>query len=210
MLSVPIMALLDPRLAPVPQLLVVIPLALAMAWRERRDLDLTGVGWIIAGRVPGAAIGVALLVVATQTTLDVAIAVITLVGVTIIASGYHVPQTRATKFGAGALSGTTGLVASIGGPPIALLYSREEGPTVRATLASVFTIGLAISVTARAAAGLITRDDVVVALIIFPALVAGYLVSGTLKDRIRPHTLRRWILGLSTVAALALLVRAFA
>ena len=33
MVSVPLLSLIDPRLAPVPQLLVSLPLALAMAWR---------------------------------------------------------------------------------------------------------------------------------------------------------------------------------
>jgi uncharacterized membrane protein YfcA len=42
MVSVPLLTLIDPRLAPVPQLLVALPLSLAIAWRERRSIDLHG------------------------------------------------------------------------------------------------------------------------------------------------------------------------
>ena len=48
--SVPVLSLLDRDLAPVPQLLIALPLALAMVWREWRHLDLSGVGWVLAGR----------------------------------------------------------------------------------------------------------------------------------------------------------------
>ena len=54
MVSVPILALIDPSLAPVPQLLTTIPLTVSMAWRERGHLQLSGIGWVLAGRVPGA------------------------------------------------------------------------------------------------------------------------------------------------------------
>lgn len=209
MVSVPILSLIDPALAPVPQLLITIPLTVAMAWRERHHMDTHGVGWIIAGRVPGALIGLGLLAVATQRTLDVAIAATVIIGVAILASGYHLHRNPATKFGAGVLSGTAGLVASIGGPPLALIYSREEGPTVRASLAAVFTIGLVITLTARAVTGNISGTDVRVALVLFPALAVGWLISTRLAHRIRQETLRRAILVLSAVAAIGLLIRAF-
>jgi uncharacterized membrane protein YfcA len=164
MVSVPALSLIDPRLAPVPQLLVTIPLTMIMAWRERSSIDTHGVGWIIAGRIPGALIGLALLAVATQQVLDAAIAVTVLAGVAILAGGYHIRRTSATKFGAGVASGTTGMIASIGGPPLGLLYSRADGDTVRSSLAAVFTIGLLITLTARTATGNITTTDLWVAL----------------------------------------------
>lgn len=209
MVSVPVLALIDPALAPVPQLLVTVPLTVAMAWRERSHMDIAGVGWIIGGRIPGALLGLALLAVATQATLDLAIAALVLVGVAILGSGYHVQRNAATKFGAGVLSGTAGLVASVGGPPLALIYSREEGATVRASLAAVFTIGLLITITARAVTGNISGTDVRVALVLFPALAGGWALSTRLAHRVRQETLRLAILGLSAIAAAGLVARAF-
>ena len=74
-LSVPVMSLLDPALAPVPQLLLAIPLTLSVMWRERHAVDLRGAAWIVVGRIPGAALGVLLLKLTDARALDVALAV---------------------------------------------------------------------------------------------------------------------------------------
>ena len=204
MVSVPILALIDPSLAPVPQLLITMPLTISMAWRERHYVQFSGVGWILGGRIPGVIIGVALLAIATQAALDL------LLAVAIIASGYHVARTPYTDFGAGVLSGVSGLVASIGGPVLALLYSRDDGPTRRSNLAVIFTIGLAITLTARITSGNISWSDARVALVLFPALAAGYLVSLRLKNRVPQEVARYAILLLSLSGATGLIIRAVA
>lgn len=207
MVSVPILALIDPSLAPVPQLLITMPLTLAMAWRERNHLSLRGVGWIVTGRVPGAMLGVVLLTLATQAALELMIAGLVLVAVAIIAAGVHVRRTPGTQFGAGLFSGVSGLVASIGGPPLALLYTRDEGPTVRSNLAAVFTIGLSITIVARVVSGNMTWSDARVAAILLPALVAGYLTSLAVKDRWSQSAVRNGILILSLAGAMGLIGR---
>jgi uncharacterized membrane protein YfcA len=207
MVSVPILALIDPSFAPVPQLLMTLPLTMAMAWRERSHLSLAGVGWIVTGRLPGAVIGVGLLSVATQAILQAVIAVLVLIAVTIIATGIHVKRTPASQFGAGLLSGVSGLVASIGGPALALLYTRDEGAVVRSNLAAVFVVGLSISIIARLISGNMTWEDARVAAILFPALVAGYLTSLTVKDRWSLAGVRNGILVLSLIGSLALISR---
>ncbi len=208
MVSVPILALINPSLAPVPQLLITLPLTVSMAWRERHHIQLSGIGWIIGGRIPGAIIGVGLLAVATQQSLDIAIALVVLGAVAIIASGFHVRRTPFSEFGAGLASGVSGFIASIGGPPLALLYTRDDGPTVRSNLAAIFTIGLLITISARALTGNITVSDVRVALFLFPALVAGYLVSFRFKNRVSQGAVRNAILLLSLIGAFGLLIRA--
>lgn len=208
MIAVPLLSLVNPDLAPVPQLLVLLPMTFVMAWRERGAMDLRGVGWIIVGRFPGLALGVALLAVANERTLDLFIGVVVLTAVVIVATGFHVHRTSATKFAAGVASGTTGVVASIGGPPVALLYSDEDAATVRATLAAVLTIGVSLSTAARVATGNVSSMDVRVAVVLFPAVVAGYLVSLRYKDRIPARVVRTAILIVSAVAATALIGRA--
>jgi uncharacterized membrane protein YfcA len=208
MVSVPILALIHPSLAPVPQLLITLPLTVAMAWRERRHIGLSGIGWIIGGRIPGAIIGIGLLAVATQQTLDIAIALVVLGAVAIIASGFHVKRTRLSEFGAGLASGVSGFIASIGGPPLALLYTRDDGPTVRSNLAAIFTLGLTITISARFVSGNIAFTDVRVAVILFPALVAGYFVSFRFKNRVSQGAVRNAILVLSLFGAVGLIIRA--
>ena len=208
MVSVPILSLIDPRLAPVPQLLITVPLTMSMAWRERQAMDLSGAAWIIAGRIPGALLGLLLLGLATGAALDVMIAVIVLIAVAIIASGYHLDRNPGTDFTAGVFSGTSSLVASVGGPPLALLYTDADGGTIRSSLAAVFTVGIVITVTVRAVTGNISGSDIRIAAVLFPALVAGYLLSNPIKDRVSNRQLRLTILVLSGLAAVGLLIRA--
>lgn len=208
MVSVPILAFIDPSFAPVPQLLMTLPLTMVMAWRERSHLSLKGVGWVLTGRLPGAAIGVALLAVATQVILQTTIAVLVVIAVVIIATGVQVKRTPATQFGAGLFSGVSGLVASIGGPPLALLYTTDEGPVVRSNLAAVFVVGLSISIVARQISGNMSWEDVRVAALLFPALVVGYLTSLVVKDRWSTAAVRKGILALSLLGSIALIARA--
>ncbi len=208
MMSVPLLALIDPRLAPVPVIVLALPLTVTMAWRERGHVEPRQIGWILVGRIPGALLGVALLAVVTQRSLDLALAVIVLAAVAIIGTGYVVARNPFTEFGAGTFSGVTGLVAGMGGPPMALLYAGERGPVARSNLAVVFTVGLAVSLTARALSGNIAWSDVGLAAVLFPSLLAGYVLSGRVKGRVDRQQLRYGILIVSTIGAAGLLIRA--
>ena len=206
--SVPLLSLVDPALAPVPQVLMVLPLTLLMAWRERAHADMRGIPWLLVGRLPGAAIGLGLLAVASQRALDVTIAAIVIAGVAIRASQVKVRRTRTTEVFVGTFAGTASMVASIGGPPMALLFQRERAETIRSTLGVVFTIGVGITIAGRAAAGRITGDDIQIATLLFPAMVTGYLVSIPLTSRVSEEFVRTSILVVSAIAALGLLIRA--
>lgn len=210
MVSVPILSLIDPQLAPVPQLIVALPLTLSMVWKERASIDPHGFWWIIVGRIPGGFAGVALLAIASQETLDIFIGVVVLAAVAMLATGTHVKRNRTTKFLAGTASGTTGVVASIGGPPVALLYSSAEARIIRSTLAGVFTIGILLSIAFRAGTGNITGTDLRVSAVLVPAVIAGYMLSLAIKDKVPTTGVRIGILVISAAAAVTLLVRAVA
>jgi uncharacterized membrane protein YfcA len=206
--SVPLLSLINPALAPVPQLLVVLPLTLVMGLRERHHAEFSEVTWVLIGRIPGAAIGVALVLVATQRTLDVLIASLVLVGVAIRARNISVARGPATDLLVGTFAGVSSMVASMGGPPTALLFHDRGPETVRASLAFVFTVGLVLTIVVRSLAGLISADDMRIAMMIFPAMVLGYLASVPLSSRVGEVFVRRSILVVSTTAAVGLLIKA--
>jgi uncharacterized protein len=208
MVAVPVLALLNPALSPVPQLLTVIPLTVLMAWKERSDIDLRGVGWLLGGRVPGAAIGVGLLAVATQRFLDLFIGVVVLIATIVLASGFSVRITPYSQFGAGVASGATSLVASIGGPPTALLYSGEKAATIRSTLAAVFTMGVLFTIVVRLVTGNISEADLGVSMVLVPGVIAGWLVSTRVKERVPQGRVRAGVLVIAALAALGLMIRA--
>jgi len=205
--SVPILSLVNPALAPVPQLLVIFPMTLLMAWRERNHIDRHGICWIIGGRIPGSVIGVVLLALATARTLDAMIAFAVLTAVFVIAAGHSIPRTPGNLFGTGILSGIMALVASIGGPPVALLYKDAKGAETRSSLAVIFAVGITVTVTARVLAGKISVDDLALAAVLFPAMLTGLAMSSRLTGRFEEAGMRRGILAVSTLAALSLLAR---
>ena len=206
-ISVPVLSLLDGDLAPVPQLLTALPLAVAMVWREWRELDLSGVGWVLAGRFPGAVLGVFLLKAFSDTALDVLIASLVLTAVAIVASGVVIRLNRLTKLTAGIASGTMGLVASIGGPPLALLYRDVEGGKLRSSLNAIFAIGILFSISVRAVSGEISSTDIRVALFLIPGAFLGLWLSRYFTDQVEGAALKNGVLAVSALAAGGLLLR---
>lgn len=209
-ISVPVLSLLDTDLAPVPQLLITLPLAVVMVRREWRHIDLHGVGWILAGRLPGALIGILLLKALSDAQVELLIGAIVLAAVIAIGSGVTVKRTPVTKFTAGTVAGTTGLVASIGGPPLALLYRDATGGTLRSSLNAVFTIGIAVNIAVRTAGNEITFDDLQIAFVLVPAVFIGFLLSRNLHGHVEGTRLRKSIIAVSALAAVGVVVKALA
>jgi len=54
----PVFGLIEPMLLPVALLILMLPLNIYVAWRERSELDSGGAAWITLGRVAGAVGGV--------------------------------------------------------------------------------------------------------------------------------------------------------
>ena len=210
LISVPLLSLLDPLFAPVPQLLVVFPLTLAIVYRERHAVEVRSTLWIFAGRVPGARIGVALLKMLAAPELDVLMSLMVMLGVAIVVSHGAFRRTPGREVVAGVASGTMAMVSAIGGPPIALLYRSDTGPTVRANLGLVFAVGLTITISVRALAGEVSWDEVAVGAALLPAVWLGLRASHRLIPRVEGPFLRNAIVVISGGAALLLLTRGVA
>jgi uncharacterized membrane protein YfcA len=207
LLSVPLLLLLNPLFAPVPQLLVVWPLTLAIVWRERHAVEARSTLWILAGRVPGAFVGVALLKLLPTAALDVLMSLMVMIGVGLVVTTGTFARTPLRELGAGIASGTMAMVSAIGGPPIALLYRNDEGPTVRANLGLVFAIGLTITVTVRAAAGEVSLVELAIGAALLPAVWLGLRASRRLIPHVEGSRLKNAIVLISGCSAALLLVR---
>jgi uncharacterized membrane protein YfcA len=203
-LSVPILTIVNPDLTPIPQLMLAVPLATSIALRDRRHLDLTGAAWVIAGRFPGGLFGALLLGALAARTLDAVIAGLVFLATIVIASGWSVRRTSVTEFLAGVVSGITGTVSAIGGPPVALIYHDSPGATIRSTLSTIFIIGLLINLSFLTAFGEIHRSDVVAAGWLLPGMLAGLTLSSFLAKRFDDQVLRRFVLTTAGLASVGL------
>jgi uncharacterized protein len=206
--SAPLLALIDPAFVPGPLLVASTPLAVAALLREREHADVRGVAAAFAGRLPGTAVGAVAVAALPVLALHVAIGVFVLLAVaaSLWAPRFH--PTTPLLVGAGVVSGVTGTVAAIGGPPIALLYQYAAGPQLRATMSLYFTLGTVLSIAALWLAGTFGHHELVLAAVLVPGTVLGFLASGPVLRRIDATQLRVLVLAAAAVSAVALVLTA--
>lgn len=207
LLAAPVLAVVEPRALPATLMLLVLPLAGTMVRRERHGVDRRGVALLIAGRVPGTVVGAAVAAAVASEVLSVLAGAAVLLAVATSVVTPHVPVTPTTTVAAGVVSGAMGTATSIGGPPLALLYQRREGPVLRATLAAVFAIGTVLSLLALAVAGALAGWQVALALALAPGTLTGTALGGVLAERIDGRWLRPAVLVVAAVAAAGAVVR---
>jgi uncharacterized protein len=210
LLAVPVVALVEPDALPATLTIWVLPLAIAMAVRERRGIDRPGALSLVAWRVPGTLVGALTVAAVSVDTISALAGGAVLLAVAVTAGGVAVPVNRATTAAAGLASGAMGTATSIGGPPLALLYQRREGPVMRSTLAVTFGAGLLISLAGQAAVGAVAGWHVLLALSLLPGTVAGLLVARVLAHRLDGVWLRPTVLTLAGVTGLVALIRGLA
>lgn len=202
----PVLAVLAPALLPGCVLLLMLPLNVFVAWRERAALDRRGAGWITLGRCVGALAGLGVLALLSGPTLRVFVGVATLLtaGGSLL-GGAFVLRVPAFLL-AGAVTGVTETATGIGGPPLALLYQHQPAPVFRATLATCFLLGEVASLLLLAGVGRLDRAQAWTALLLLPALAAGAWASRWLRGRFGGRRLRVAVLVFAVLSGLVCLV----
>ena len=207
LVATPIVAMLFPSLMPGVILVMALALPLATLAQEAGHADLRGVGWAFAGRIAGTPFGALLVAAAPDRVLSVAIGVVVLASLAATSWSREVPRTRRTLAAAGLLSGAMSTASGIGGPPIALLYQRESGPRVRATLAVFFIVGLLLSLAALAVAGRLPARQITAGAALLPFVIAGFVAAAPLRRYLDAGRLRPALLVVVGMSAVALIVR---
>ncbi len=210
LLAAPVIALVEPALIPVTLLLATAGLPVMSVAREYRDVDWRGLSWALVGRVPGTVVGTWAVVALTPRALALVVAATVLAAVALSMARWQPEPTPRGLLVAGLASGAFGTSTGVGGPPIALLYQRQSGPRIRATLAAYFTIGIGMSLAALATAGRVHRDDLLTAAVLLPFLAAGFLLSNPLRRVLDQGRTRTTVLAISAASAVALGLRAVA
>jgi uncharacterized membrane protein YfcA len=207
LIAAPLLILVDETFVPAPIVIASIVLNVLVMRREGRGAYDSSVNAAMVGQVVGA-IGAGLVLAAvSEEGLSLLFAGLVLIAVAVSAAGWHLRPTRRTLAGAGVASGFMGTISGIGGPPIALVYQRSDGPTLRATLSRFFLVGGLISLVVLAASGRLGRENVTAIIVVIPATVLGFLASASLVRRVDKGSVRPVVLTLSALAAVAVLVR---
>ena len=205
--SAPILALMDHRLVPGPLITSGMILTLLMARREWDAVRRPDLGWALGGRIVGIVAAVLVLGRVTPAGTDLMLGGLILCAVAISAYGVPVPLRPRNLAAAGAISGFFATTSSVGGPPIALLYQRESGPSIRATLSMYFLIGGALSLTGLAIGGHYGWTELVDSMKLVPGVLIGYYASRRSSGAVDQRLLRRLILIVSAGSAAMLILR---
>ncbi len=205
--SVPILLLFEPSFVPGPMLLVAFFLTLLLLRRERASVAFREVSWGIVGRGVGSAVVAVVFSFMASEWMPPLVAVLVLVALAIMAAGWKLPITRGSLLGVGFMSGVLGTAASIGGPPLAMLYMHSEGGRVRGTLSGIFVAGTLLSVVALVASGMFGMHEVYLTGFLMPGVLAGFLVSRRTARIADNGYLRPTIIAVSALAAVLSLVR---
>jgi uncharacterized membrane protein YfcA len=206
--SAPILLLMNPVWVPGPMLLAAAVLVMLIAHRNRRDIVAGDVALGTIGRILGTLPAAYAVSVLPAHAYDILFSLLILLGVLLSAAGWHIAATPVNIITAATLSGFTGTVSSVGGPPMALVYQHEKGPRVRGTMSAIFIVGTLISVAGLWWAGRFGMVELLLGLILMPGVLVGFALSHYTAPRIdRAHT-RPAILAVSALSAVVILLRA--
>ncbi len=203
----PVVGLIDPRLLPVLLLVLMIPLNLYVGWRERHALDISGASWITLGRLAGTGGGLWVLVAVSPSSLNLLIGASTVLAALASLLAPSFLPGRGAFLAAGAVTGVTETATGIGGPPLALVYQHRPAPVLRSTVAVCFVVGEVISVGLLAAAGKVGTHQVLIALLLFPALGLGALLSKAVHQRMGGPLMRALVLGFALISGIVVIIR---
>ena len=207
MLTAPVVALVEPSLVPVLTLWLALLISGLNLLGEHEHVDWRSTAWSLPARVPGTVVGAWLIAEFTETQLGVVLAVMVVLAVALSIRTIDVPLNPVSLATAGFVAGATGTATSIGGPPIALLYQRTEPRVARATMSVFFFVGVILSLAGLALTGSLDREPSLLALVMSPGVVLGYVVGRHTRDRIDRGLFRRAVLVVCTLSAVILLVR---
>jgi len=207
LLAAPFVALVVPEALPTSLVLVAFPLTIMMAIREHHGIDRSTIPWLLVGAVPGTVVGLVIVSEVTGSDLAAVIGTVTLIGVALSILSPPVPMNSTTSGITGFLSNVFGTAASIGGPPVGLLFQHHRAVVARPTIAAFFAASGLLSLIGYVAAGTIHTDQVLFALALAPAMILGLWLSKHLHPFVDSGWLRPAVLTLSAIAGIAALIR---
>lgn len=207
LISVPLLLLIDPVYVPGPVLLAAFFLNFLIFLRERNAVQIKGLHWAVLGRIVGAIFGAMILITIPPKSLSMMFGVMVLLAIGISLVGFHPKMTSTNIFGAGVASGIMGTTSSIGGPPMALVYQKQEGPTIRGTLSGIFIFGTIISIIALVIIGSFGLREMKATVVLLPGVLLGFLLSNRSIEILDRGFIRPAVLITSAIFGIVVILR---
>lgn len=209
LIAAPILVLIEPALVPGPLIASNLVAVGLVAIRDRAHVDFRTARFSMAGAVIGGVTGASVVSLLDPRGFALLFGLLVLLGVGLSVAGLRVAVNRGSSFGAGILGGFMSATSAIGGPPVALVYQDEAPDRFRGTLASYFIVSCSVSLVALTGFGEFDLEELSLTRYLIPGQVCGFLLAFAVARLLAGASIRPFILGLSTLAGLAVLARVF-
>jgi len=206
--AAPILLLLNPLWVPGPLLLAALVLVALIAYRDRAHIIAPDVALATTGRVMGTIPAAYAMNVLPGEVYDLTFSGLVLVGVLLSVTGWHIARTPRNVVFSGIFSGVASTMSAVGGPPMALIYQHDRGPSVRGTMSAIFILGTVISITGLWWAGHFNQQQLLMGIALLPGIFVGFALSRHTAARLDMRHTRPAILSVSAISALTILFRA--
>lgn len=203
--AAPLLYFIDPGFVPGPILISGFILSFLIVIRNRQSLQYKRVTPAIIARIPGSYVGLAILLVLPKPWLQIFFGATLLVTVVLSFRMFRIRMTKLNVTLAGFFSGLLGTATSIGGPPIALVYTGINPDKARGELAFYFLFSTPISIGILSFSGYMTSEDYQLTLLMMPGVISGFIVSKYAQHYLSESRFRNIILWVSAISACFLL-----
>jgi uncharacterized membrane protein YfcA len=202
----PVLLLIDPRMIPAPLTVASILLVILVIVRDRQAVDFFGLKWAMLGLILGIIAGTFILSRFSSDYFAIIFAILILVAVAISATGVHFPPRKPILTSAGIIAGLMGILTTTPGPALALVYQDAPGRQLRATLSGFFIVGTIFALISLSTIGRFGLQEVMLALILIPGILIGYLLSSRITSIVDKGYTRPLVLTIATLSAIFILV----
>ena len=121
--------------------------------------------------------------------------------------GWEIKRNTLNSFFAGTFSGIFGMIAAIGGPPVALLYRNTKSQEFRPSLNSVFSIGILITLSLLILSGNLYVDHLLLFMLFLPVVLVGIRVSSSLFSKVSDSFIAQSVTYFSIISGLYVILR---
>lgn len=202
----PIMALIEPKLVPIPALYIGLFTSFGAAYSARSTISWPEVRLFALGRLIGsAAASLVLISLTNEKHFLLFFGCTILIALGLNVAGLRIPFNNWTLFLISKISGFMATITSVGGPPVALLYASRTAES-RGTIGAFFTFGSLFALAALYLSGWAGWEETLYTLFLIPPVVTGMLLAQRLKGRL-DHRFRTILLTLSALASVTLILR---
>ena len=206
MIASPILLMIDPRFIPGPVTIVAFIIVILILLRDGKSIDFAGLKWALIGLFFGMPLAIIILVRFSIDQFVILFGLLTVLAVIISAVGVRFRPNKSVLTTAGFFAGMMGILTTLAGVPMALVYQDSPGNEIRGTLSGFFIIGTVYAIILLSLVGRFGVQEIGLSLLLLPGALIGFFLSTRIYPWLDRGYIRPAILGVAGLSACILLL----